>query len=530
MTCVSEDPQVREKPRKGGALLVASGIFLSRIAGFARVSIFAHYFGNSDPADAFNSALRIPNFLQNLFGEGVLSASFIPIYAGLRARGQEKEAVDVAGAVVSLLGLITAILVLIGMLATPVLIDAIAPGFQGEKRELAVLLVRILFPGVGLLVLSAWCLGVLNSHHKFFLSYTAPVIWNFAIIGFLIFFGKSTTQSVLAVKVAWGAVVGSALQFAVQLPVVFRLLGSIRLQLGLQIESVRKVIRNFVPVVTARGVVQISAYVDNLLASLLPTGAVSALTYAQTLYLLPVSLFGMSVSAAELPAMSSAIGTPEEVAATLRKKLNTGLRQIAFFIVPSAMAFLALGNVVAAAVYQSGRFTHSDSIYVWATLAGSAVGLLATTLGRLYSSAFYALHDTKTPLRYALIRVALTTIGGFWFALKLPGILKIDLSWGVAGLTSSAGLAAWLEFTLLRRSLNHRIGKTGLEFGFTVRLWLAAAIAAGAGYGLHSILPPMRPFLIGIIVLVPYGIVYFLATMILQIPEATAIPRRFLKR
>jgi putative peptidoglycan lipid II flippase len=513
--------------RFGGAMLVASGIFLSRLAGFLRVSIFAHYFGNSDAADAFNSALRIPNFLQNLFGEGVLSASFIPVYAGLRARGKEQEAQDVASAVFTLLFLITSALVLIGILATPYLIDAIAPGFEGAKRLLAIQLVRILFPGTGLLVLSAWCLGVLNSHRRFFLSYTAPVIWNLAIIAALIAFGRSSSQPELAAKVAWGAVAGSALQFGVQVPTVMSLLKRLRLQLGLHLESVREVVRNFVPVVTARGVVQISAYIDNLLASLLPTGAVSVLTYAQTLYLLPVSLFGMSVSAAELPAMSSAIGTREEIAAYLRKKMEGGMRQIAFLIVPSAMAFLALGSVVAAAVYQSGRFTHSDSIYVWATLAGSAVGLLAATLGRLYSSAFYALHDTKTPLRIALVRVALTTTLGYVFALRLPGWLHIDISWGVAGLTSSAGLAAWLEFSLLRRSLNRRIGRTGLKFSYLAKLWSAAVIAVAVAWGIKLVLPPMRPLIAGALILFPYCMIYLGLTIAFGVPESATILRRF---
>lgn len=512
--------------KRGGALLVASGIFLSRLAGFARVSIFAHYFGNSDAADAFNSALRIPNFLQNLFGEGVLSASFIPVYAGLRARGRKDEAKAVAGAVATLLALVASILVLLGVLSTPFLIDTIAPGFEGDKRLLTIYLVQILFPGAGLLVMSAWCLGVLNSHRRFFLSYTAPVIWNAAIITTLILFGHAGLQSDLGVKVAWGAVVGSALQFGVQLPAVLRLLGRLRLQIGWHLESVREVVRNFVPVVTARGVVQISAYVDNLLASLLPTGAVSALTYAQTLYLLPVSLFGMSVSAAELPAMSSAVGSANEVAQVLREKLDRGLRQIAFFIVPSAVAFLALGNVVAAAVYQSGRFTHSDSIYVWATLAGSAVGLLATTLGRLYSSAFYALHDTRTPLRFAILRVLLTTAAGYVFALKLPGWIHIDISWGVAGLTSSAGLAAWLEFLLLRRGLNRRIGATGLKPAYLVQLWGSAVLAAAAAFGVKMVVGEMRPFFAGALILFPYCAIYLAATILLKVPEAASLLRR----
>jgi putative peptidoglycan lipid II flippase len=144
--------------------------------------VFAHFFGNSDAADAFKAAFRIPNFLQNMFGEGVLSASFIPVYASLLARKEDEEARRTAGAVAAILALTTSLIVLLGVLTTPYLIDAIAGGFSGEKRELTIRLVRILFPSAGLLVFSAWCLGVLNSHRRFFLSYAAPVVWNAAMI------------------------------------------------------------------------------------------------------------------------------------------------------------------------------------------------------------------------------------------------------------------------------------------------------------------------------------------------------------
>src|ERR1700722_15364782 len=149
--------------RRGAAFLVAAGILFSRISGLIREGIFAHFFGTSDAADAFKQALKIPNFLQNLFGEGVLSASFIPVYAGLLARDTAEEAGNVAGAVFAILALLTSVLVLLGVLTTPLLIDAIAPGFHGSKRDLTISLVRIFFPGAGLLVLSAWCLGILNS-------------------------------------------------------------------------------------------------------------------------------------------------------------------------------------------------------------------------------------------------------------------------------------------------------------------------------------------------------------------------------
>ena len=163
------------------------------------------------------------------------------------------------------------------------------------------------------------------------------------------------------------------------------------------------------------------------------------MTTAQSMYTLPVSLFGMSVAVAELPAMSSAIGDQSEVAGQLRQRLNSGLRQIAFLIVPSAMAFLTLGDVITAALYQSGKFTHDNAIYVWGILAGSAVGLLASTLGRLYASTYYALRDTRTPLRYAVVRVSLTTLLGYLCAIPLPRWIGIDPRWGAAGLTASAG-------------------------------------------------------------------------------------------
>ena len=515
-----------QRPSGRFAALVAAGILLSRVAGLVRDRVFAHYFGNSDAADAFKAAFRIPNFLQNLFGEGVLSASFIPVYAGLLAREDEEEARRTAGAVAALLALSTSMLVLIGVLATPYLIDAIAPGFHGEKRELTIRLVRVLFPGAGLLVFSAWCLGVLNSHRRFFLSYTAPVIWNAAMIATLWWCGGRYAQFPLAEILAWGSVAGSALQVGVQLPVVLRLLHGLRLSLGLPAANVRTVVRNFFPVFVSRGVVQISAYIDALLASLLPTGAVAALSYAQTLYLLPVSLFGMSVSAAELPEMSGALGSEEEVAMALRGRLNDGLRQIAFFVLPSVVGFLVLGDVVVAAIYQTGRFTHSDAIYVWGVLAGATVGLLASTLGRLYSSTYYALRDTRTPLRFAIVRVILTSVLGYLSAIPLPPMLGIEARWGVAGLTISAGISSWVEFTLLRRTLNRRIGRTGLPLTHQAKLWASALAAAAAGWAVHHFFGRHSPAVLAVIVLAPYGIVYFAATVALGVEEARAFVGR----
>jgi putative peptidoglycan lipid II flippase len=329
------------------------------------------------------------------------------------------------------------------------------------------------------------------------------------------------------VILAWGSVVGSALQFLIQLPAVFRLAPDLRFDFDTTSAHVRMVGRNFLPAFISRGVVQASAYIDALLASLLPTGAVTGLANAQLLYLLPVSLFGMSVAAAELPAMSGVAGVDAAGASALRERLDAGLRQIAFFVVPSAMAFLALGDVVASAVLQTGRFRHEDAVIVWRILAGSAVGLLASTLGRLYSSTYYALRDTKTPLRYAIVRVTLTTILGYLFAFPLPRWLGVAPLWGTAGLTASAGLAGWVEMLLLRRTMNERIGRTGLPADYLAKLWTAAVVAAGAAWAVKLALPAMHPVMTGAVVLLPYGVVFIALTFALRVPEASSAMARF---
>ena len=519
---------------RGAALLVASGILLSRLAGLVRQTMMARYLGAGMAADAFNAAFRIPNLLQNLFGEGVLSASFIPEYAGLLGRGDENEATRLAGAVAGMLALIASILVALGVLTAPWLVALIANGFTGEKRELTVLLTRILFPGAGLLVFSAWCLGILNSHRRFFMSYAAPVVWNAAMIGSLILFHKGHTEVQLSIYLAYGSVIGSALMFAIQLPQVLSLARGVRPRLTAAAESVRNVFRNFIPAFIGRGVVQISAYVDAWLASYLGNGAVASFAYAQTIYVLPVSLFGMAISAAELPSMSRAAGTAAEISAYLRMRLTDGLNRITYFIVPCVVGFLALGDLIVLVLLQSGKFQRGNTIWVWQILIGSTIGLLASTMGRLYSSTFYALRDTRTPLRYAVVRVVLTTALGYLFALVLPPMLGLDRRLGAAGLTASAGLAGWVEFLLLRRGLDGRIGRTRLIPSRMARLWIAALVAAALPwiykvamdrsaplFSVHE--DAIRSKLTALFLLAIYGLTYLALTALFRIPEATAV-------
>ena len=493
------------------ATSVGAGILISRLAGLVRVRLFGQYFGlASDAADAFNAAFRIPNLLQNLFGEGALSGSFIPVHAGLRARGEHETASQTARTFFVLLSLVVALLVLLGMLGAPYVTPLLAPGFTGAKRELTIRLVRLLFPGAGFLVMSAWCLGVLNSHGKFLLSYSAPVAWNAAMIATLLAFGRHGDLDALAVYLAFGSVAGSFLQFAVQWPYAWSLS---RHALGVALsEPVRQIGRNFVPIAISRGAVQLTGYIDQIIASWLPTGAVTGLFNAQLLYTLPVSLFGISISAAELPALSS-----EGSQSAFRDRMDAGLRRLAFFIVPSAVAFAALGDVVAGTLLQTGRFRIEDSQYVWGILAGSSIGLLASTMARLYSVAHYALGDARRPLRFAFVRLAAAAGLGYVGALILPEMLGLQPQWGAAGLTASAGVAGWIEFVLLRASLNRRLGSTGLQPSYLARLWTASLLAAALAWTAKLMLPAVHPLVRGAILLPLFGGGYLAAVALFGI-------------
>lgn len=494
--------------QRRGASLVAAGILLSRVFGLVRQRVTAHFLGTGLAADALAAAFRIPNVLQNLFGEGVLSASFIPVYARLMAAGKTKEAGRVAGAVFSLLALTIAVVVLVGIALAPWLVALIAGGFDAETQALTTRLVRIVFPGLGLLVLSAWCLGVLNSHRRFFLSYASPVLWNLAIIGALVWAGPRESPQDLVVTVAWGSVLGSLLQFAIQLPTVWRLDRALRFGLATGDPDVRMVVANFGTVFVGRGVVQLSGFVDTLIASLIGAGALATLNYAQAISMLPVSLFGMSVSAAELPAMSAERGTTEDVATAVRARLERGLGRIAYFVIPSAAAFLLIGGVLASGLYEGGAFTRTDARWVWGALAGAAVGLLAGTMGRLYASASYALGDPRTPLRAAVVRVMLGGVLGWMAALYLPRALGVDLRWGIAALTAASGIAAWVEFLMLRHALAGRVGRTGVPWSRLAMLW-ACALAAGGAAALAARSLDGRHALIVALVAVPaFGAVY----------------------
>jgi putative peptidoglycan lipid II flippase len=390
----------------------------------------------------------------------------------------------------------------------------------------------------GVLVLSAWALGILNSHRKFFVSYTAPVLWSAAMIAVLILLGGRLDQRSLVIALAWGALAGGALQFLVQLPWILRLEKNLSLR-ELRSEHTATVVRNAGPAIMGRGVVQLSGWLDMALASFLFDGAVAALGYAQTFYLLPVSLFGMSIAAAELPELSRAGGGDTE---PLRRRLTAGLRQMAVFVVPSMIGYLVLGDVIIGAMYERGDFDRADTLLVYLILAAYSIGLLASTASRLYSSAFFALQDTKTPAKIAIVRVLTAGFVGAALMVTLEPVdvfgLRIGFGGpimvfgnpvGAAGLAAGAGFGAWLEWMLLRRYLGRRIGSTSAG-AVLLRLILAAIVAAAVARGVLYVLPPMRRELALFAALAPFGAIYFAIATVLGVEEVSVAVRRVLGR
>ena len=467
-----------DQPRPAsGSGAVALGILASRTAGLVREMFASRLLGNTGAADAFAVAMRIPNLLQNLLGEGVLSASLVPVYSKLLGSGDDEgrhEAGRVAGAVAASLMLVVGAGVLVIMALARPITFVLAPGLGGDRFELAVSLTRITALGVGFAVLSAWCLGVLNSHRRFFLSYVAPVAWNAAQIAALVTAGLLAFElDDVARAMAWGVTVGGLLQLLVQLPLTLRLVRGLRLALAWRHREVREVRRRFGPAVLGRGVVQLSAYLDLALASLLAAGAVAALFRAQILYTLPVSLFAMSVAAAELPEMSRLADDP----ASLGERARLGVRRVVFWMTLVAAVYLVAGDLVVGVLFEGGEFTSADTVVVWWAIGAYAVGLPAVGMSRVLQNASYALGDTAGPARIAVIRVAVAVGVGMLLMFPLDrvmvgadGLVGVADAWGLAwalpeaertapglvrlgaaGLAAGSAVAAWVELVLLTR-------------------------------------------------------------------------------
>ena len=557
------EPEIDSTPRRSHAGTVAAGILSSRIFGLAREAIVLYFFGIGAHTDVFQAAFRAPNLLQNLLGEGTISAAFIPIYSRMLEEGRAEDAGRFAGAVFGLLIAVMSTLVLLGIaLARPIVSvlvfgwvdDAalVAAGTLSINRfELTVQAVRIIFPMTGVLVLSAWALGVLNSHRRFFVPYFAPVLWNIAIISAL-FVGAALfidapaeAGGVHAIEVLnrllfaafFGALIGGIMQFLVQVPQVIRVLKGFRLSFSTKVEGVRAAMAAFGPAVAGRGVSQLSSYIDLFLASLLATGALASLRPALMLYLLPVSLFGLSVAASELPELSR---ISEEEIQPFLQRLNQSLRQSLFLTLPTAIGYVGFGFLIIGALYRRGPFGVADNWLVYTVLGGYSLGLVATTISRLLQNGFWALRDTKTPAKIAVLRVIISA------GIALPLMLLLDrfsveqtlglaadeqpLFFGAVGLALGASAAAWIELWRLRVSLRQRLASFRVPWGSVLQMSGLAVAAMVPAALLWWLLPGWSVLVVALLVVGVYGVTYLALAYLLHFPELNAWAGRFLRR
>jgi len=557
------DPQPEpEEPSDNGSAAgsVAAGIMSSRILGLLRERTVAYFFGTSAHADVLQVAFKSPNLLQNLLGEGTISAAFIPIYSRMVEEDRPEDAGRFAGAIFGLLLALAGAIALLGILLAGPIVMVLAPGYVGDASQvaagelavnryaLAVQAIRVIFPMAAILVLSAWALGVLNSHRQFFVPYVAPALWNVAIIAGL--FGTAWyvtgtpwapqvlaqgTLTTLLMAACGGALVGGLLQFGIQLPFVAREITGFEFTISTRVEGVREAIGAFGPVVAGRGVAQLSGYLDLFLASFLAVGALSALRYAQLLYMLPISLFGMSVAASELPELSRL--TAEKVRA-FTARLDRSIRQIAFLTVPTVAGYLAFGVLLVGALLRTGQFQAGSTWLVTIVLGGYSLGILATTISRLLQNAFYAIGDTETPAWIAAGRVTISTI------VAVPAMFRLDrvsveqvvghalpgdpLFLGALGLSLGATVGAWVELWLLRRKLADPMPDLSIPWRPAAKMTGLAVAAGGPAAGLWWLLPdgwpPLAtaPLVVGL-----YAGIYLAAAWLLDFEEMDAWVGRF---
>ena len=542
----------------GGAARVGLGILASRILGLVRDAVIAGFQGVGALPDVVTAAFRAPNALQNLLGDQALSASFIPVYSRMIEQGRRREAGALAGAAFGLLFVVMGAVSLLGVILAPWWVRLVLPGFAGDaaavaagtavtdRLELTIAAVRISFPMVAAITLSAWSLGVLNSHRRFLLPYIAPCFWNAAIIGWVWYVAVRTTGGeadrieALALAACWGGLAGGLLQFAVQLPSVWRVTGGLRPSLSLRVPGVRKTLARLGPAIAGRGVVQLGGYVDLLLASLLAVGAPAALGFGQRLYLLPISLFGVSVAAAELPELARLGGNRQQRTENAVTRTMRSLSAMSFLVVPTFVGYLALGFGIVGAIYRRGEFEIVDNWLVFLILAAYSLGLLASSASRLLQSVFFSLGDTRSPAAIAVARLVLAAGVGFVLMTLLDRLTVDDalpsawlgelpddgqtLRLGAVGLALGAAVGSWFELIRLLGRLRRR----DVPVPSPWRAWrrhLPVAVLCLVPWAATQTLVPGPTWIAGLVPVLGFAVTYLVAAHLLGVPEARALHR-----
>jgi len=447
----------------------------SRLTGLLRESFMARMFGAGMANDAFGIGFRIPNLTRDLFAEGALSAAFVPIFTEYLTKKSKQEAILLANLVTTALVMIVGAMCALGVLFAPQLVQLIAPGFHDTpgKFELAVTMTRIMFPFLLLVALAAQAMGVLNACNHFGVPAMASTFFNLGSVGFGTLMGWVVGPALgfaPIVGMAWGVVLGGALQLLWQLPTMLKLGFSFAPAIDWSHPGLRRILILMGPAIIGSAATQINVMVNSNFASHMP-GAVSWLSYAFRFMQLPIGIFGVTIASATLPSISrsAALGNFDE----FRKTLSQSMAMVFLLTIPSSVGLAVLGRSIIASIYQWGKFTVSDTQNAALALSCYAIGLAGYAALKVITPAYYALNDSRTPMVVSFLSIAIN----YAVAESMTRFAGLKHA-GLALSTSAVAIAGFvILFTLLRRRIDGIYGRALIRTVWQVSL---ASTAMGA--------------------------------------------------
>ena len=428
---------------------VVSGMtLLSRILGLVRDIVFARFFGASLVMDAFLVANRIPNMLRRFFAEGAFSQGFVPVMARYREQHSHEDAREFVDSIAGTFGLILFLVTLFGVIAAPLLVAVVAPGFIGDdgRFDLATLMLRFTFPYLFFVALTAFAGGILNTYGRFAVPAFTPVILNIVLISAAVWLAPILDEPGMAL--AYAVFVAGVLQLLFQIPFLLRIRALPRPKWGIAHAGVRRVMTLMLPAIFGSSVAQVNVLVGGIIASMLGVGKISLLYYSDRLMEFPLGLFGIALATVTLPYLSRqhANESYDEFSATL----DWSMKLVLLIAVPAAVGLIVLAEPLVATIFHGGVFTDSDVSMTALALQAFAVGLVGFSYVKILAPAYFAREDTKTPVRIGLI------------ALAVNFVLSVSLAWYLtsigfagthAGLALAISVAALLNALLLYRGL-----------------------------------------------------------------------------
>jgi len=466
------------------ARTVSLAVFGSRILGLVREQVLAGLFGASKEFDAFITAFRIPNLLRDLFAEGALSAAFVTTFSQKLAKEGEAPAWRLANLVLNALVVLLSLITLVGIIASPWIVDLIAPGFRNTpgKAELTVTMTRIMFPFLLLVALAALAMGMLNAKKKFGIPASASMMFNVGSILGGVFFGwvidpSFGSRSIIGISI--GTLIGGAAQLLIQFPSLRAVGYRYQPLLDWRDEGFRRVVKLVGPSVIGVAAVQINVFVINWFASYFENGAVTWLNCAFRLMQFPIGLFGVAIATATLPAVAALVARGE--IAEFRKTISRSMRLAIFLSLPAACGLAVLAEPIIAVIYQHGRFSADSTRQTAACLQAFAIGLTGYAALKVLAPTFYAFGDSRTPALVSLLSIVVNA-GLCW-------LLAWKLGLGVMGLALSTGLVALVNFVQLlfhmRRRIEHIEGRALLRS--TGKVALACVLMSAAALATHHV-------------------------------------------